>query len=93
MILPRKSGSSLLLWLCRVNSEVPVLTFRQDDRAADRVNGLNAGADDHLGKPFDVCERVARCRALLGRSQGRSSEQMRCRDLFVDPASRTGVFN
>jgi two-component system response regulator QseB len=93
MVLPRKSGSSILLWLCRVNSEVPVLTFGQDDRAADRVNALNAGADDHLCKPFDVRELVARCRSLLRRSQGRSSEQMRCRDLFVDPASKTVIFH
>jgi DNA-binding response OmpR family regulator len=93
MILPRKSGSPILLWLRRVNSDVPVLTFRQDDSAANRVNAINADADDHLSKPFDVRELVARCRALLRSSQGRGTEQMRSRDLFVDPASKTLLFD
>jgi len=70
MILLGKSGPSLLLWLRRVNSQVPVQTFSQDDCVAGGSNALNADADNQLSKPFDVRELVATCRALLRRSHG-----------------------
>lgn len=55
----------------------------------DRVDGLSLGADDYLGKPFDLTELIARCRALLRRAQGRSVEHIRYQDLTVNPAAQT----
>jgi two-component system, OmpR family, response regulator QseB len=93
MVLPKMSGPSLLLWLRQINFEVPVLTFKQHDSAVDRVRALNAGSDDHLSKPFDVRELVARCHALVRRSQGRCTDQIRCRKLWVNAASQTALSN
>jgi DNA-binding response OmpR family regulator len=64
---------------------VLVLTAR--DAVADRIAGLEAGADDYLVKPFDLAELVARLRALLRRAHGRSVPQIRYGDLVVEPQS------
>jgi DNA-binding response OmpR family regulator len=64
-----------------------VLTAR--GTVVDRVSGLEAGADDYLGKPFDLTELTARSRALLRRAQGRSVEVIRYGDLTVNPAAQT----
>jgi len=53
------------------------------------VAALDAGADDYLGKPFDLAELVSRCRALIRRSQGRSAELIAWRGLTVDPVAQT----
>jgi two-component system response regulator QseB len=87
--LPRMSGTELLKWLRGCGKDVPVLILTAKGTVADRVGGLEAGADDYLGKPFDLTELIARCRALLRRSQGRSVEILRYRALAVDPASQT----
>ncbi len=88
MALPNASGFSLLIWLRRLNGKVPLMTLGRDETAADRVNVLDAGADDHLNKPFDTREMSARCRALVRRSQGRTVEQVQYRELFVDPPTK-----
>jgi two-component system response regulator QseB len=87
--LPRLSGIELLRWLRGCGKNVPVLVLTAKGTVADRVSGLEAGADDYLGKPFDLTELIARCRALLRRSQGRSVEVLRYRALAVDPAAKT----
>jgi DNA-binding response OmpR family regulator len=69
--------------------DVPVLILTARSTVADRVGGLEAGADDYLGKPFDLTELIARCRALLRRAQGRSIELIRYQDLTVNPAAQT----
>ncbi|MFM0005865.1 response regulator transcription factor [Paraburkholderia dipogonis] len=88
MMLPRGSSLDLLVWLRRINRVVPVFTFKESDSSVDCVRALEAGADDHLNKPFDSRELVARCRALVRRSQGRSTDQIRHRELLIDTASR-----
>ena len=75
----------------RASSDVPVLmlTARGDD--TDRIVGLELGADDYLGKPFNPRELLARLRAILRRSSGmrsRGHEVMRFGRLEIDPASR-----
>jgi len=57
----------------------------------DRVDGLDAGADDYMTKPFALDELLARVRALLRRSTGDVSTVLRFEDVVVDPAARTAV--
>ena len=87
--LPRVSGMDLLKRLRDAGQDLPVLVLTARGTVADRVGGLEAGADDYLGKPFDLTELLARCRALLRRAQGRSVELIRYRDLSVNPAAQT----
>jgi len=87
--LPKLSGTELLDWLRGRRDDTPVLVMTARDTVADRVGGLTAGADDYLGKPFDLSELIARCRALLRRAHGRSTETIQYRDLIVDPSTFT----
>jgi two-component system response regulator QseB len=85
--LPRKSGLDLLAHLRRKGLAVPVLVITARDSVADRVRGLDAGADDYLVKPFDLDELSARIRALMRRHGGRASPLLEHGDLVVDPAT------
>lgn len=75
--LPRLSGFEVLAQMRKRGQELPVLLLTANSDVADRVKGLNAGADDYLTKPFDLAELEARIRALLRRSQGQVNEQQR----------------
>lgn len=86
--LPRLSGSELLKWLRGTGKDIPVLILTARDTVADRVGGLDAGADDYLVKPFDLDELAARIRALLRRAGGRAAPLIVHGKLEVDPASR-----
>lgn len=68
---------------------MPVIIITARDGLADRVDGLDQGADDYLVKPFQLKELQARVRAALRRSSGRASPLMRRGDLVLDPAART----
>ncbi|WP_277183616.1 response regulator [Caballeronia sp. BR00000012568055] len=85
--LPGLSGTSLLAYLRSQGNLVPVLVLTARDTPADRIAGLDAGADDYVGKPFDLGEIVSRCRALVRRSQSRASETLVWRDITVNPAA------
>jgi len=85
--LPRKSGLDLLALLRRQGLAVPVLVITARDSVADRVRGLDAGADDYLVKPFDLDELSARIRALMRRHSGRASPLIEHGELVVDPAT------
>jgi DNA-binding response OmpR family regulator len=85
--LPQVPGMTVLARLRAAGSDVPVLVLTARDLVADRVAGLEAGADDYLVKPFDLAELVARIRALLRRAKGRSVPTIRHADLELDPAS------
>jgi len=87
--LPRLSGMDLLKSLRQRGDAIPVLVLTAKDTSVDKVRGLDAGADDYVGKPFDLAELISRCRALIRRSQGRSSELIEWRDLRVDPVAQT----
>jgi two-component system response regulator QseB len=67
---------------------VPVLIITARDAVADRVRGLDAGADDYLVKPFDLDELAARVRALTRRAAGRSAGVVEHGPLTLDPARR-----
>jgi len=71
--LPRRGGLEILKSTRARHCDIPVLIATARDAVADRIDGLNAGADDYLVKPFDLGELVARVRALLRRHAGRGS--------------------
>lgn len=69
----------------------PVLLLTALDESSDRVRGLDAGADDYLGKPFDLDELAARLRAIARRRDGRSDPVLRAAGIAVDPAALTAT--
>ena len=82
--LPRRDGMAVLRhWRSR-GSRMPVLLLTARDELGDRVQGLDAGADDYLVKPFDIAELLARLRALHRRSSGRVDDCVRLGDLELD---------
>ena len=70
--LPRKEGLDVVRAMRRRGDRRPVLIVTARDAVADRVAGLDAGADDYVVKPFELTELAARIRALLRRSEGRA---------------------
>ena len=85
--LPRRDGLSVLRNLRAKHNEVPVLVITARDAVADRVAGLDAGADDYLVKPFDFDELAARVRAVLRRRAGRAAAVLRVGELELDTAA------
>ncbi|WP_096787697.1 response regulator transcription factor [Rhodobacter sp. CZR27] len=90
IMLPDGSGLTLLRELRASGSRLPILLLTARDRVADRVEGLDAGADDYLGKPFDLDELAARLRAMLRRQDGRAAAQISWNGLVLDPATFAG---
>jgi two-component system response regulator QseB len=76
----------------RSRSDVPVLVITARDSVADRVAGLDVGADDYLVKPFDLDELLARARAVIRRRAGRGSPEISYGPLTLDPARRRVIF-
>jgi len=87
--LPRRSGLDLLKEIRRAGNRVRVLVVTARDAVADRVAGLDAGADDYLAKPFSLDELAARMRALLRRDIVREDNLLRHRELAVDRMTHT----
>lgn len=85
--LPGASGLSLLEGLRRRKDQIPVLLLTARDTVRHRVEGLNAGADDYLVKPFDLDELLARCAALIRRSAGQASPVLTHKTLSYEPAT------
>ena len=83
--LPGRSGLEFLSALRRGKSHLPVLIVTARDAVADRVAGLNAGADDYLIKPFDISELVARMHALQRRFAGRSDSLINIGEVSINP--------
>ncbi|HTS51920.1 MAG TPA: response regulator [Burkholderiales bacterium] len=90
--LPRKSGLDWLRELRRRDDRIPVLILTARDAVADRVAGLDSGADDYLVKPFDLDELSARARALLRRRTGRAEPTLRHGELTLDPATHEAYY-
>ena len=86
--LPRRDGLSLLREWRAKGVDVPVVIITARDGVADRIAGLDAGADDYLVKPFDLDELSARVRAVARRRAGRAESVMRLGDLEVDAATK-----
>jgi DNA-binding response OmpR family regulator len=88
LMLPKLDGLAVCRALRAAGKRVPILVVSARDMVADRVRGLNAGADDYLVKPFAIEELVARVRALE-RRHDRSPAVLKVGDLLLDPATRT----
>jgi len=90
LMIPGMSGLELLRTLRAEGKDLPVLILTAKDAVADRVQGLDSGADDYLTKPFSFEELLARARALLRRASANpESQTLRVADLELDPVTRT----
>jgi two-component system response regulator QseB len=87
--LPLKSGLDVLRHIRAQADFTPALIATARDGISERIEGLDAGADDYVVKPFDLHEVSARIRAVTRRHTGRPSVVVRHGDLLLDPAART----
>jgi two-component system OmpR family response regulator len=88
-MLPVLGGLEVLAALRRAGKTLPVLILTARDAVEDRVEGLDAGADDYLVKPFAIAELLARLRVLLRRDRPERETVLRADDLKVDLLERT----
>ena len=89
VLMPEVDGLAVCRRLRAAGSRVPVLMLTARESVRDRVDGLDAGADDYLVKPFALEELLARIRALLRRGDPRADrDPLRFADLELDPATR-----
>lgn len=91
--LPGMDGLDVLKHWRAAGRDVPVLILTARDAISQRVEGLNLGADDYLGKPFDLDEVAARLRALVRRRLGVTSHQLSHGAVSFDPQTRTVSLN
>ncbi|HBK55480.1 MAG TPA: DNA-binding response regulator, partial [Xanthomonadales bacterium] len=87
--LPRLSGMDLVRRLREENRKYPILILTARSSWQDKVDGLKAGADDYLVKPFHVEELLARLNALLRRAAGWSKPSLECGPVKLDLAAQT----
>jgi len=85
--LPLLDGMDVLASVRRSGVTLPVLVLTARDAVAERIRGLDLGADDYVLKPVDLHELAARLRALVRRAHGQPQEDLRVRDLVLDPAA------
>ena len=88
LLMPRIDGLEVCLRLRAAGDPTPVLMLTARDSVANRVEGLDAGADDYLVKPFALDELLARVRALLRRSSPEGGQLLKFSDLSMDTVSR-----
>jgi two-component system, OmpR family, response regulator MprA len=88
VLMPEVDGLEVCRRLRSVGSQLPVLMLTAQAEVENRVEGLDAGADDYVTKPFALEELLARLRALLRRTADGSGEVLRFEDLELDPKTR-----
>jgi DNA-binding response OmpR family regulator len=86
--LPKRDGLAVLRALRERKDRLPVLIATARDSVQQRIEGLNAGADDYVLKPYDLDELVARIRALLRRAAGRAEPVYEHQGVTINPATR-----
>jgi DNA-binding response OmpR family regulator len=86
--LPKRDGLSVLNDLRQRGNQLPVLILTARDSSADKIAGLDAGADDYLTKPFDLPELQARLRALIRRAGGAATPTLEHAGVVLEPASK-----
>jgi DNA-binding response OmpR family regulator len=87
VMLPKLNGFSLCQRLRSHGYQMPILLLTARDTSADKVNGLDAGADDYVVKPVDLQELFARIRALLRRGSSQSTPILEWGSLHLDPST------
>jgi two-component system OmpR family response regulator len=86
--LPRRDGLSVLRAMRARKERTPVLIATARDSVQQRIEGLDAGADDYVLKPYDLDELLARMRALLRRASGRAEPVYEHKGVTINPATR-----
>src|SRR5438874_5863001 len=89
LMLPKLEGMQVLKCIRESGQHTPVLVLTARDDKESIVALLNAGADDYLTKPFDLCELMARTKALIRRGKGQPSPVLKISDLEVNTVNRT----
>ena len=89
VMMPHLDGIATCRRIRASGDRIPILMLTAKVAVGDRVEGLDAGADDYVAKPFALDELLARIRALLRRSSGDVSSIVRFEDLVIDPRART----
>ncbi|MCP9624467.1 response regulator transcription factor [Nocardia otitidiscaviarum] len=89
MVMPFLDGLTACRTLRARGDRTPILMLTARDAVADRIAGLDAGADDYLVKPFDLDELLARVRALVRRTQPADGAVLCCADLVMDTTAHT----
>lgn len=84
IILPKLSGLEVCQHIRSKKNQTPIIMLTAKDGIADKVNGLNAGADDYMGKPFSFDELLARIRAQQRRQQPLKSKKLSAKNLTLD---------
>jgi DNA-binding response OmpR family regulator len=90
IMLPGRSGFEVLAGIRQKVGDIPVLLLTARDAVEDRVNGLDAGADDYLVKPFAFDELLARIRVMLRRGRA-AATKLACADLEIDLLARRAM--
>jgi DNA-binding response OmpR family regulator len=91
--MPGMDGIDVVTAIRSRNLSTPVLMLTARDTPADRIQGLDAGCDDYLVKPFDFQELLARLRALMRRPAATLGVRLRAGTLTIDPSTRTASVN
>ena len=86
--LPRRDGLTVLRSMRARKERIPVLIATARDGVQQRIEGLDAGADDYVLKPYDLDELLARIRALLRRAAGRAEPVYEHKGITINPATR-----
>ncbi|MDE1902094.1 MAG: response regulator transcription factor [Alphaproteobacteria bacterium] len=87
--LPEKSGLDFVDDLRKNHQDIPVLALTARNTTRQKIEGLNAGMDDYLVKPFDLDELLARVQALFRRSKGRATPHIKNGNIVLDSISKT----
>ena len=93
VMMPRLDGLEVCRQLRSTGDDLPILVLTARDSVSERVSGLDAGADDYLGKPFELMELEARVRALLRRTRAGDAEQMKFGSISFDSTERQMFVN
>jgi two-component system response regulator PhoP len=91
--LPKLSGLDLIRRLRAQKKSFPILVLTARDRWQDKVEGLEAGADDYVSKPFHFEEVLARVQALMRRAGGYSTPELICGPILLDPRKQLVMVN